>query len=326
MDIAERRKPQDGQLVLRAKGEDLCFRISVLPTVAGEKCVVRLLKKEGHLADLGRLGFAPAQLAVIRAAARLPQGLVLVTGPTGSGKTTTLHAMINDINEPDINIVTVEDPVEQAIEGVNHVEIKEKGGVTFASGLRSILRQDPDVVFVGEMRDEEVSRIAIKASMTGHLVLSTLHTNGVIETFNRLTDMNLEPYLLASCLKLIVAQRLLRRTCTGCAQPAPVPDEARKLYDLTHEQVTTAAYRIGKGCDRCMNTGYKGRVGVYEMLSPNDDILEVMRDGGDEGKMLEVCERNGVMWMKDSGVRRALAGETTFEEVKRVLAKDAGGH
>ncbi len=185
MDIAVRRRPQDGHIMIKIGKEAIHFRVSTLPTTYGEKCVIRLLKKEAHLADLGRLGFRPDQLEEVKRAARLPQGLVLVTGPTGSGKTTTLHAMLNLINEPETNIVTVEDPVESAIPGINHVQVEGKGGVTFASALRSILRQDPDVVFVGEMRDEEVASIAIKAALTGHLVLSTLHTNGVVETFNQ---------------------------------------------------------------------------------------------------------------------------------------------
>ncbi|HJN74198.1 MAG TPA: GspE/PulE family protein [Myxococcota bacterium] len=267
MDISERRRPQDGHLAVSYKRETCHFRVSTLPTSYGEKCVVRLLKKEAHLADIGQFGFSREQFAEISRKTRLSQGLILVTGPTGSGKTTTLHAMVNFINEPDINIVTVEDPVESTIEGVNHVPIKQHG-TTFASGLRAILRQDPDVVLVGEMRDKEVSKIAIKASMTGHLLLSTLHTNGVIPTFNRLLDMEIEPYLLASCVKLIVAQRLLRRLCSKCSISTPIPASAQKEYGLSPEQLESAIHKGPVGCDDCMGTGYRGRVGVYEMMAP----------------------------------------------------------
>jgi len=322
MDISERRKPQDGHMAVHYKGETCHFRISTLPTSYGEKCVIRLLKKEAHLADIGQLGFSREQFAEISRKAKLAQGLILVTGPTGSGKTTTLHAMINYINEPDVNIVTVEDPVESTIEGVNHVPIKENGGTTFSAGLRAILRQDPDVVLVGEMRDKEVSKIAIKASMTGHLVLSTLHTNGVIPTFNRLLDMDIEPYLLAGCVKLVVAQRLLRRLCAKCATTAPVSEAVIEEFELTPEQVESAVHRVAVGCDDCMNTGYRGRVGVYEIMAPDEDIKEIIRNGCDEQALIEAATRGGFVSMNNAGIDRALAGLTSFDEVRRVLAED----
>ena len=322
MDISERRRPQDGHLAVHYKRETCHFRVSTLPTSYGEKCVIRLLKKEAHLADVGQLGFSREQFAEISRKCKLAQGLILVTGPTGSGKTTTLHAMVNFINEPDINIVTVEDPVESTIEGVNHVPIKENGGTTFATGLRAILRQDPDVVLVGEMRDKEVSKIAIKASMTGHLVLSTLHTNGVIPTFNRLLDMDIEPYLLAGCVKLIVAQRLLRRLCSKCATAAPIPAEVIEEFGLTEEQVASAIHRVAVGCDDCMGTGFRGRVGVYEMMAPNEAVKEILRDGCDEHELIEAARRDGFVPMNVAGIQRALAGLTSFDEVRRVLATD----
>ncbi len=321
MDISERRRPQDGQMTMEYKDESLCFRVSTLPTVFGEKTVIRLLKKEAHLADLNRLGFRKDQLAMVRKTIRLKQGLVLVTGPTGSGKTTTLHAMLNDINDPDINIVTAEDPVEQALPGINHVQILEKGGTTFPAALRSMLRQDPDVIFVGEMRDTEVSKIAIKASLTGHLVMSTLHTNGVIETFNRLIDMGIEPYLLASCLKLILAQRLLRRVCGKCSLERPIPEKIIEEFELTREQAESALYREARGCGDCLDTGYRGRVAVYESIVPNEDVKNVLREGGDETALFAIAREIGTVTMDDAGVARALAGETTFEEVTRVLAE-----
>ncbi len=321
MDISMRRRPQDGHIMIKLGKESIHFRVNTLPTTYGEKCVIRLLKKEAHLADLGRLGFRPDQLKEVKRAARLPQGLVLVTGPTGSGKTTTLHAMLNDINEPETNIVTVEDPVESAIPGINHVQIEEKGGVTFASALRAILRQDPDVVFVGEMRDHEVASIAIKAALTGHLVLSTLHTNGVVETFNRLIDMKLEPFLLANSLRLVLAQRLMRRLCPDCSERVHMPLEVVTKFGLTKEQVETAHYREARGCNRCMNTGYRGRVAVYESIVPNQRIGDILRAGGDEMELRKAAQDMNVVWMYEAGIARALAGETTFDEVGRVLVQ-----
>ncbi len=321
MDISIRRRPQDGHIMIKLGKESIHFRVSTLPTTYGEKCVIRLLKKEAHLADLARLGFRPDQLEEVKRAARLPQGLVLVTGPTGSGKTTTLHAMLNLINEPETNIVTVEDPVEQAIPGINHVQVEERGGVTFASALRAILRQDPDVVFVGEMRDEEVASIAIKAALTGHLVLSTLHTNGVVETFNRLIDMKLDPSLLANSLRLVLAQRLMRRLCPDCSEAVPMPLMVVTEFGLTKQQVETAHYREARGCNRCMNTGYRGRVAVYESIVPNQRIGDILRAGGDEIELRQAAEDMNVVWMYEAGIARALAGETTFEEVRRVLVQ-----
>jgi len=323
MDISERRKPQDGQIRAKVDGMSSDMRVSTLPTVYGEKCVLRLLRKEANLADIGRLGFQRDQLDTVRKVIELPQGLVLVTGPTGSGKTTTLHAMLNVINESDINIVTIEDPVETAIPGINHVAINVRGGVTFASALKSILRQDPDVVFVGEMRDKEVSAIAVKAALTGHLVLSTLHTNGVIETFARLIDMGIDPYLLANSVELILAQRLLRRICSSCSAPAVIAPEDVVEFELTPQQLETAAYRQGTGCNSCLNTGHRGRVAVYESMAPTPEVRTVLRQGADEQKIAEIAQRMGFQTMRDAAVRRALAGETTFAEVRRVCGNDA---
>ncbi len=321
MDISHRRRPQDGHIMIQVGKDPLHFRVSTLPTTYGEKCVIRLLKKEAHLADLGQLGFGRDQLEDVKRIIRQPQGLVLVTGPTGSGKTTTLHAMLNDINEPETNIVTVEDPVESTIPGINHVQIEERGGVSFASALRSILRQDPDVVFIGEMRDEEVANIAVKAALTGHLVMSTLHTNGVIETFGRLADMNLEPFLLASSLRMILAQRLMRRVCPSCAEQRPITKAIATEFGLTEEQVAHAHIRQGTGCPRCMNTGYRGRVAVYETIVPDTNIGDILRRGGDEIALRDAADYAGVVWMYKAGIDRALAGESTFEEVRRVLLK-----
>jgi type IV pilus assembly protein PilB len=320
MDISERRKPQDGHIRIKVEGSHTDLRVSTLPTVFGEKCVMRLLKKESHLADITALGFRKEQLAKVREVVALPQGMVLVTGPTGSGKTTTLHAMLNLINESDINIVTIEDPVETAIPGINHVPIADKGGVSFAAALSSILRQDPDVVFVGEMRDKEVSAIAVKAALTGHLVLSTLHTNGVVETFARLMDMGIDTYLLASSVELVIAQRLLRRVCPRCAVRVEVEAGDIEEFGLTAEQLSTAACRVGAGCGVCLRTGYRGRVAVYEMLSPSSEVRRILRKGGNEQAIAEAVAKEGMLSMRDAGVARALAGETTFAEVRRTCS------
>ena len=323
MDISERRKPQDGHIELPSATEELHFRVSTLPVVHGEKCVIRLLRKEAHLADLSRLGFTKDQLEIIKSVAAMPQGLLLVTGPTGSGKTTTLHAVLNHINDPDVNIVTIEDPVEQTLHGINHVQVQEKGGVTFASALRSILRQDPDIVFIGEMCDPEVSAIAVKAALTGHLVLSTLHTNGTAETFARLGDMGIPSYLVASSVQLVVAQRLVRRLCT-CARPTGIDAALVDRFRIQPEQLRAAVFKEPVGCPRCMNQGYKGRVAIYELVAPSPALREVLRRGGDESAILKTLAEEGMRWMWDAGVSRALAGDTTLEEIARSISPPKG--
>lgn len=323
LDIAERRKPQDGHMALELGGETVHFRVSVLPTVFGEKVCLRLLRKEPQLADLALLGLAREQLATLERVARSPQGLILVTGPTGSGKTTTVHALLNLLNEPDVNLVTLEDPVESTIPGVNHVTVNERGGVSFASALRSILRQDPDVVFVGEMRDQEVAQIAVRAALTGHLVLSTLHTNGAIETFARLTDMGIEPFLVAASLKLVVAQRLLRRLCPRCSTPAPVPEAYIQEFRLSPEQIASATYRVPGQCRACLNTGYRGRVAVYEILEPDEALRSALRRRAPDQEVFEVARAGGVRWLWDAGIAAALAGTTSFEEVREGLSPPA---
>lgn len=318
MDISRHRQPQDGHITTDFGDETLHFRTSTLPTVFGEKCVLRLFKKEPQLTDIARLGFSLDQLHAVRTYSQRSQGLILVTGPTGSGKTTTLHAILNDINEASINIVTIEDPVESTIPGVSHVQVSERGGVEFPSALRSILRQDPDVMMIGEVRDLEVGRIALQAALTGHLVLSTLHTNGVVETVTRLVDMGLEAYLLAGSLNMIVAQRLLRRVCPYCSSVEEVWPDLISEFGLTKEQAETAIYRRPVGCEKCFDTGYRGRVAIYETLVPSENVRRILRRGGNEQELINAIEQEGMIWMHEAAMARALAGETSFAEVRRI--------
>ena len=317
MDISQLHRPQDGHITMESGDDTLHFRISTLPTVFGEKCVLRLLKRDHQLTDIARLGFSQRQLDAVRKVSRTTQGLILVTGPTGSGKTTTLHAILNDINDAGSNIITLEDPVESTIPGINHVQISNRG-VDFPNALRAILRQDPDVMMIGEIRDVEVGRIALRAALTGHLVLSTLHTNGVVETVARLVDMGLEPYLLASSLKLIVAQRLVRRVCSSCSTVVPIQAEAAEEFELTDEQIQSAVYRKATGCERCFHSGYRGRVAIYETLAPSETVRRLLRRGGDEQELINVVRQEGIVWMRQAALARALAGETSFDEVRRV--------
>ncbi len=319
MDIAQHREPEDGHIAIRYGGETCHYRVSTLPTLYGEKCVIRLLKKDEHLASIGTLGFEPGDLSRFQASLRRPQGIVLVTGPTGSGKTTTLHAGLSLINEAGTNIVTLEDPVEASIPGVNHVQINESAGLTFAAGLRSVLRQDPDVVFVGEIRDEEVADIAVKAALTGHLVLSTLHTNSASESLLRLADLGVAPYLIANALSMIVAQRLMRKVCDSCSTPhVATPDEIAE-FNLTDEELATAQLRKGRGCERCYNTGYRGRTAVYEVLRVTNEMRTMIREEVPPEELLQCAEADGMTLLYQGGISKVLRGETTFDEIRRRL-------
>jgi len=319
MDISKRRIPQDGHIGIFFGGETVHYRVSTLPTVYGEKCVVRLLKRDKGLQSIDSIGFEPEELEVFRRALHKPQGILLVTGPTGSGKTTTLHAGLAHLNREETNIVTLEDPVEASLPGINHVQIHEAAGVSFASGLRSILRQDPDVVFVGEMRDPEVGAIAVRAALTGHLVLSTLHTNGAAESLVRLADMGIPPYLLAGSLVLIVAQRLVRRVCEACAKPhAPDPAELERL-GLGPSAIASARFAKGEGCETCLRSGYRGRLAVYELLEVTPEIRGLIRDSASVDRIVSAARAAGAATLREAGLRKALAGLTTLDEVERVL-------
>ncbi|MGE0323136.1 MAG: GspE/PulE family protein [Polyangiaceae bacterium] len=320
MDIAKRRIPQDGHIAITYQGETCHYRVSTLPTVYGEKCVIRLLKKEQGLTDINALGFSDEELGWLRRALNSPQGIVLVTGPTGSGKTTTLHAGLSCINDPEVNIVTLEDPVEASLSGINHVQINEAAGVSFSSGLRSILRQDPDVVFVGEMRDPEVSAIAVKAALTGHLVLSTLHTNSAADSLLRLEDMGVARHLLANALLMIIAQRLLRRVCQACRAPYEPTAQEVDEFKISAELLARGSFVHGKGCEACFHTGYKGRRAVYEILRVTNAMRTLIRSQATVEELLACAEAEGMQPLFSAGVRLAAAGETSLSEVRRCLS------
>ena len=319
MDIAKKMVPQDGHIAVNHGRDTFHFRVSTLPTVFGEKCVVRLLEREHSLSSLSALGMDAGDLRFANAAFMASQGLILATGPTGSGKTTTLHAGLSLTNQQAINIVTLEDPVESTIPGVNHVQINERSGLSFASGLRSVLRQDPDVVFVGEMRDREVADIAIKAALTGHLVLSTLHTNGAVESLIRLEDMGVPRYLVADGLLAIIAQRLLRRICPECAEPDTPAAETLEALAPVLGAGQKAKLRRGRGCQYCMQSGYRGRVAVYEIMRGTDQLRELIREGASVREVSAHAQAEGMTLLYDAGLQKVAQGVTTLGEVRRVL-------
>jgi len=313
LDIAERRVPQDGRIGLTLGGKSLDVRVSTLPSRAGERVVLRLLDKDNAGIDLDGLGMPPAVNRLFRAALTEPNGIVLVTGPTGSGKTTTLYAGLRLLNDGTRNILTVEDPVEYAIDGVGQTQVNPKVGLTFAQGLRAILRQDPDTVMVGEIRDRETAEIAIQASLTGHLVLSTVHTNDAPGAITRLRDMGIEPFLLASTLRAVVAQRLVRRLCPSCRRPAPADAAAAALLRVPEG---TTVYRPA-GCDACGHSGFQGRIGLFEAVRVTDDVRRLILEGGDEARIAEVAFRDAPA-LEGTARDLVLAGVTVAEEAIRV--------
>ena len=320
LDIAERRLPQDGRIGLTLGGKSLDVRVSTLPSRAGERVVLRLLDKDNAGIDLDALGMPPAIDAVFRRALAEPNGIVLVTGPTGSGKTTTLYAGLRLLNDGSRNILTVEDPVEYAMDGVGQTQVNPKVGLTFAAGLRAILRQDPDTVMVGEIRDTETAEIAIQASLTGHLVLSSVHTNDGAGAITRLRDMGVEPFLLASTLRAVIAQRLVRRLCSACAVPHPAEPAAAVLIGIAPGTIIWSAH----GCTACADSGYRGRVGVFEVIRITDEIRRIILDGGDESAIMAQAFAAAPAL---SGAARALvsAGVTTPEEAVRVMRGGGAG-
>ncbi|MBS0381164.1 MAG: type II/IV secretion system protein [Proteobacteria bacterium] len=321
MDIAERRLPQDGRLSIRASGQELDVRVSAIPGVHGESIVLRLLPKDRKDLSLANLGMAPDHLALMHAWTRETHGIVLVTGPTGSGKSTTLYAALAASNDGQKKIITVEDPVEFELPAVTQIQTHAEIGLTFASALRSILRQDPDVVMIGEIRDLETAQIAIQASLTGHLVLSTLHTNDAISAFTRLVDMGVEPFLVATPLRAVQAQRLVRRLCPHCARAASVvPAEAAALAPLARRVLgdVPAQWREPVGCAKCLNTGYKGRVGIYEMVDVSTAMRAKINAGASVAEMTELARAEGFRSLREDGMLKAWQGVTSVEEVLRV--------
>jgi type IV pilus assembly protein PilB len=321
LDISEKRLPQDGRIMLKltkdGKKKELDYRVSCLPTLFGEKIVLRLLDKENLRLDMTKLGFEPESLQKFEKAILKPYGMVLVTGPTGSGKTNTLYSSIARLNTPDTNIMTAEDPVEFQLPGINQVQMKEQIGLNFAAALRSFLRQDPNIILVGEIRDFETAEIAVKAALTGHLVLSTLHTNDAPSTISRLMNMGIEPFLVATSVHLICAQRLVRRICTECKEEQNLPPQALIDVGFTPEEAKTVKTYKGKGCDRCNGTGYKGRAGLYEVLEISDDIRELVLVGASALELKKKAIEQGMLTLRRSGLTKIAAGVTTIEEVIR---------
>jgi len=321
LDIAEKRLPQDGRIKIRyndeGRSKDLDFRVSVLPTLFGEKIVLRLLDRDKLMLDMTGLGFEPDPLAQFEEAIQKPWGMVLVTGPTGSGKTNTLYSSISRLNKSDTNIMTAEDPVEFNLPGINQVQIRENIGLTFAASLRAFLRQDPNIILVGEIRDFETAEIAVKAALTGHLVLSTLHTNDAPGTISRLMNMGIEPFLVSSSVNLICAQRLVRRVCPVCREDHPTPPAALMKIGFSPEDARVVVPRHGAGCAKCNGTGYKGRIGLYEVMPVTDTLRELILVGASGLELRRKALEEGMISLRASGLRKIKDGITTVEEVLR---------
>jgi len=321
LDIAEKRLPQDGRIKIKTRHQgkirELDFRVSVLPTLFGEKIVLRLLDREMLKLDMTKLGLESDSLKKLEKAILKPYGMILVTGPTGSGKTNTLYSAMSRINTPETNIITAEDPVEFNIPGINQLQVKEQIGLNFAAALRSFLRQDPNIILVGEIRDFETAEIAIKAALTGHLVLSTVHTNDAPSTVNRLMNMGIEPFLVASSLLLIVAQRLIRKICPECKEEYRIPLEALVDIGFTEEEARNVTIYKGRGCPFCGNTGYKGRMGLFEVLEISDNIRELVLVGASALEIRRKAMEEGMLTLRGSGLEKLRNGETTIEEVLR---------
>ena len=321
LDISEKRLPQDGRIKARfndrGSSREIDFRVSVLPCLFGEKIVLRLLDSKGLRLDLAQLGFDAEGLRRFDSAIRKPWGMVLVTGPTGSGKTNTLYSALSQINQPGVNIMTAEDPVEFNLAGINQVQVKEQINLTFAAALRSFLRQDPNIILVGEIRDAETAGIAVKAALTGHLVLSTLHTNDAPSSLNRLVNMGIEPFLVANSINLIAAQRLVRRVCETCKEPAGIDGERLVDAGLPASELPNVKAMKGRGCDRCGGTGYKGRVGVFEIMEVSDALRERIIHGAQAGELRDIAIQEGMSTLRLSGLMKVRDGVTTLDEIVR---------
>lgn len=322
LDIAERRLPQDGRIKLKAKGREMDFRVSVLPTLFGEKVVLRLLDKSGLQLDMTKLGFEEIQYKAFREAIYLPYGMVLVTGPTGSGKTTTLYSALSELNKVSHNISTAEDPVEYNLVGINQVHINEAIGLTFAGALRAFLRQDPDIIMVGEIRDFETAEVGIKAALTGHMVLSTLHTNDAPATINRLLNMGVESFLVASAVNLVLAQRLVRRVCSECRVVETIAPESLLELGVRDDELGTFECYCGKGCPVCNHTGYRGRMALYEVMPMHEQLRELVLMGASSAEIKKEAIRLGMLTLRRSGINKLKLGITSVEEVIRCSVKD----
>ena len=319
LDIAERRLPQDGRIKIRYSNREIDLRVSTLPTIYGEKIVMRILDKEALTLDLSKLGFDDWSMENFKKAIHQPYGMILITGPTGSGKTTTLYSAVHTINSPDINIMTAEDPVEYNLKGINQVQINEEIGRTFAAVLRSFLRQDPDVILVGETRDLETAQIAIRAALTGHLVFSTLHTNDAPGTIARLQDMGIPPFLVASSILMVMAQRLARRVCKECRDPYEADEESLSAYGHVPQGLGKVTLYKGKGCQACNFTGMKGRTAIYEVMPVTPEIRELILRGATTTETRDLATQQGMKTLRQAGLLKVLEGQTTAEEILRVI-------
>ena len=318
MDIAEKRRPQDGRIKSVFKDTEIELRVSTVPVAFGEKAVIRIFDPAMLVQDLSSLGFFPEQRIVFERIIGRPYGIILLTGPTGSGKTTTLYSSLQFLSTPDVNVTTIEDPIEMVHDTFNQIGVQEHAGVTFSSALRSILRQDPDIIMVGEIRDEETAQYAVQAALTGHLVFSTLHTNNASGAITRLVDLNIEPFLIASTLIGVIAQRLVRTVCRSCDERAAISDDERFLFGIPPE-ADVSGIRSGSGCEKCRKTGYRGRTGVFELLEVTDRIRAMIRDRADESEITKAARVAGMEPLLRGAVRKLLAGQTTAEEIVRVV-------
>ena len=319
LDIAEKRIPQDGKIKLKVAGKDIDVRVSTLPTVFGERVSLRILDRTATILKIEELGMEDDMIEKMKQLIKKTYGMILITGPTGSGKTTTLYACLSEINSPGINIITIEDPIEYQLKGINQIQVNPKVGLTFATGLRSILRQDPDVVMVGEIRDGETASIAIHAALTGHLVLSTLHTNDAPSAITRLIDMGIEPYLISSAVFATLAQRLVRKICQKCKVPYEPDQKELDLVGLTRDQIPDGILYKGRGCKECFGTGFKGRIGIFELFLIDDEIRELINSKADSMKLKSAGISKGMRTLREDGILKVIKGITTIQELARVI-------
>jgi type IV pilus assembly protein PilB len=322
MDISERRVPQDGRMKIKVENRKIDMRVNSTPTIFGEKIVIRILDEKNLVLDMAKLGFEPHELEEFKTAVSSPYGMILVTGPTGSGKTTTLYSALDSVNKEGVNIMTAEDPVEYYLKGINQVQMNDKIGLNFSSALRSFLRQDPDIILVGEIRDLETAEIAIKAAQTGHLVLSTLHTNDALSTIDRLINIGIPPFMVTSAVILIIAQRLIRKICPACKEVvADIPYEKLQFLGIPFEEVNDFVLYHGKGCEHCNHSGYKGRIGLYEVLPLKEEIKSLILKGAPYSELKKAASALGMKTIKESGIKKLKNGITTLEEVLKVSIK-----